>query len=61
MDNGRGYSSKEFKDILQLLGIAHQTIVSYNPQQNGLVEPTNRNIVERTRCMLVDANLPKDY
>lgn len=60
-DNGREYVNKEFKDLLQSLGIAHQTTVSYNPQQNGLAERANRSIVERARCMLIDANLPKAY
>lgn len=60
-NNGREYLSKEFKVLLQSSGITHQTTVPYSPQQNGLAERTNRNIVERARCMLIDANLLKSY
>lgn len=31
----------------------------YTPQQNGLAEKMNKTILERVRCMLLTANLPK--
>ncbi len=33
----------------------------YNPQQNELAERANRSIVERARCLLIDASLLKEY
>lgn len=60
-DNTREYLSREFKNVLHKNGIAHQTTVPYNPQQNGLAERANRSIIERARCLLIDANLPKEY
>ena len=36
-------------------------IISYTPQQNGLAEKMNKTILERVRCMLLSANLPKSF
>lgn len=60
-DNGKEYVSQEFKRVLQEAGIRHQTSVPYSPQQNGLAERANQSIVERARCLLLDAGLPKGY
>lgn len=60
-NHGREYLSKKFEGLSKSLGVVHQTTVPYNPQQNGLAERANRSIVERARCMLIDANLPKGY
>ncbi|GJY20408.1 gag-pol polyprotein [Tanacetum coccineum] len=35
------------------LGIVHQTSIARTPQQNGVVEPRNRTLVEATRTMLI--------
>ena len=35
-DNGGEYTSQDFEKYLQKNGIKHQTIVPYNPQQNGV-------------------------
>ena len=40
-DNGGEYTSNDFENYLQH-GIKHQTIVQYNPQQNGVVERMER-------------------
>ena len=36
IDNGKEYTSKDFEHYLCQHGIAHQTSVPYNPQQNGV-------------------------
>ncbi|KAG8484888.1 hypothetical protein CXB51_021392 [Gossypium anomalum] len=35
--------------------------VRHTPQQNGVVERMNRTIMEKVRCMLSNANLPKSF
>lgn len=43
-DNGPPFSSKEFNEWLQRLGITHKTSSPYFPQQNGMVERFMRNV-----------------
>lgn len=60
-DNGREYLSNEFVEYMQNCGIIHETSNPYTPQQNGLAERMNRTLMERARCMLLNANLQKCY
>ncbi|KAH9655560.1 Integrase catalytic domain-containing protein [Citrus sinensis] len=60
-DNGLEYCSKEFEDFCKYKGIARHRTVTYTPQQNGLAERMNRTIIERVRCMLLNANLSKGF
>ncbi|KAJ8889956.1 hypothetical protein PR048_009461, partial [Dryococelus australis] len=39
------------------LGIQHQTTCPYTPEQNGLVERLNCTLVEKARCLLIEARL----
>lgn len=60
-DNGLEYVNKSFSDYLKSAGIIHQTTTHYTPEQNGTAERMNRTLVERAKCMLLNANLPKQY
>lgn len=60
-DNGMEYCNKEIENYCRKNGIIHQKSNVYTPQQNGIAERMNRSIVERARCMLFDAGLPKIY
>lgn len=60
-DNGHEFVNEEFGQFLRKEGIKHQLTVPYTPQQNGLAERCNRTVVERARCLLLDANLPKCF
>uniref|UniRef100_A0A2A4JA71 Integrase catalytic domain-containing protein n=1 Tax=Heliothis virescens TaxID=7102 RepID=A0A2A4JA71_HELVI len=60
-DNGLEYCNKDFEYYLSQYGIKHQTSTPYTPQQNGLAERMNRTLVERAKCMLLDAKLPKPF
>lgn len=60
-DNGLEYVNKDMSDFLKSAGIIHQTTTPYTPEQNGTAERMNRTLVERARCMLLNANLPKQY
>lgn len=58
-DNGKEYTSEEFNLFCEESGIEHQLTAPYTPQQNGVSERRNRYILEMTRCMLHEKNLPK--
>ena len=45
-DNGSGYVSREFKVVLQENGLSHQRIKPHCPEENGVVERSNRTIRE---------------
>ena len=58
-DNGSEYVNDAMLNELKKWGIRHETTIPYSPEQNGLAERANRTIVEKARCMLQGANLPK--
>ncbi|CAL5417495.1 unnamed protein product [Camellia sinensis] len=60
-DNGGEYTSKEFKAYCATHGIRHEKTVPGTPQHNGIAERMNRTIVEKVRCMLKMAKLPKPF
>lgn len=60
-DNGLEFCSKEFEKYLQDAGIIHQKTNPYTPEQNGLCERLNRTVVEKSKCLLFDADLPKKF
>lgn len=51
-DNGGEYLSTELESWMAKLGIRHEKSTPYTPQQNGVAERTNRNILETTRSIL---------
>jgi transposase InsO family protein len=51
LDNGGEYTSNDFKDFCKEAGIKRELTVSYNPQQNGVVERKNRSIIGSARAM----------
>lgn len=60
-DNGKEYVNNGLGDFLAKNGIKHEKTAPYTPEQNGVAERINRSIVERVRCMLVDAGLNKKF
>ena len=60
-DNGGEYTTNEFKNYYFKKGIRHEKTVPSTPQQNGVAKRMNRTIVEKIRCMLRMANLPKSF
>jgi transposase InsO family protein len=56
-DNGGEYTSRDFRDFCIEAGIK-EYIVPYNPQQNGVAERKNRTIIEATKVMIHDQNVP---
>ena len=45
-DNGSCYVSREFREVLAQHGLAHQRIRPHCPEENGLVERSNRTLRE---------------
>jgi transposase InsO family protein len=51
--------NQRFRNFLHDKGVEHQTSAPYTPEQNGAAERLNRTILERTRVMLEDSQLPR--
>jgi len=58
-DNGGEYMSNILREYFKEKGIDHQTTMAYSPQSNGKAERLNRTLMEKTRAMLSEANLPE--
>ena len=57
-DNGGEYVNKDFIDFCAKEGIKREWTY-YNLEQNGVAERKNRTIVEATRAMMYDQDMPK--
>uniref|UniRef100_A0A1Y1L7N3 Integrase catalytic domain-containing protein n=1 Tax=Photinus pyralis TaxID=7054 RepID=A0A1Y1L7N3_PHOPY len=57
-DNGGEYCGKNMYELIKSSGIVHQTSCSFTPMQNGRAERLNRSIMDKARCMLIEAGLP---
>jgi hypothetical protein len=58
-DRGGEFTATEFTDYCAGEGVHHQHTVTYNPQQNGIVERRNRTVVATGRSMLKAKGLPE--
>jgi transposase InsO family protein len=57
IDNRREYTSNDFENYLRQHGIKHQTIVPYNPQQNGVAERMNMTLLSMVCSMMFFKNM----
>lgn len=60
-DNGTEYTSNTLNSFCEEARIQHQLTVPYSPQQNGASERNNRTIMDMSRCLLHEKNLPKKF
>ena len=60
-DRGGKYTFIEFNQFYEDMGIEKQLTVAYSPQQNGVVEMKNRNIVEMTKCLMLKKKIPFEF
>ncbi|KAG8479138.1 hypothetical protein CXB51_029778 [Gossypium anomalum] len=60
-DNGLKFCSDEFNRLCKSEGIVRHLTVRHTPQQNGFAERMNKMIMEKVRCILSNANLPKSF
>ena len=58
LDNSGEYTSNEFEPFCKEVGIKRELTSPYNPQQNGVVERKNRNIMEVVKTMTHDQEIP---
>lgn len=59
LDNGGEYVDKDFANFFTKEGIIRECTTPNNLEQNGVAERKNRTIVEATRAMLYDQDMPK--
>ncbi|KAM0049721.1 putative RNA-directed DNA polymerase [Helianthus debilis subsp. tardiflorus] len=57
-DNGSEFVNNQMSVFCKLKGIVHQTTCAYTPQQNGIVERKHRHLLNVTRALLFQSNLP---
>ncbi|UYV75180.1 hypothetical protein LAZ67_12002775 [Cordylochernes scorpioides] len=60
-DNGKEFTNHQMIQYLKGKGIKHQLTNVYTPQQNGISERYNRTLIEGTRALLIDSQLPLRY
>ncbi|CAH9135713.1 unnamed protein product [Cuscuta epithymum] len=60
-DNGGEFCSHQFESFLKDHGIVHQKTNPYTPQQNGVSERKNRSVMNMSRCLMFEKDLPKQF
>jgi transposase InsO family protein len=58
-DQGSEYTSLAFTEFLHNQGTEHHLTTHNTPQHNGVIESLNRRILEQTRTMLHQSQMPK--
>src|ERR1041385_1846755 len=57
-DRGGEFTSNEFNDYCEKIGMERFLMVPYTPQQNGVVERRNQPVVDMARSLLKSKNMP---
>ncbi|UYV65495.1 hypothetical protein LAZ67_3004515 [Cordylochernes scorpioides] len=60
-DNGGEFTNRQFCSYLIEKGIEHQITTFYSPSQNVIVERANRSLIEGTRALLIELQLPPKF
>jgi len=60
-DNGGEFVNKSIQEFFRENGLIHQTSCPNAPQQNGVAERKNRKLLEITRAMIFDAQVPTRF
>jgi hypothetical protein len=60
-DRGGEFTSNEFNDCCEKIGIKRFLMEPYTPQQNGVVERRNRTVVDMARSLLKSKNMPGSF
>lgn len=59
-NNGLEFCNDRFNKYCKEEGIARHYLVAGTPQQNGLAESMNQTILERVKCMFINAGLSRN-
>ena len=57
-NNGGEYYKNELTNFMKFVGILHQTSCPNSPKQNGVAERKNKHLLEVTRSLLINGNIP---
>jgi hypothetical protein len=60
-DNGGEFTSTLMKAFMTQKGMTPELTATYTPQQNGVAERANRTIMDLTRTLLSDSQLPNTF
>ena len=60
-DNGGEFVNTSMNQFCQEKGIIHQTSCAHNPEQNGVSERKNRFLLEITRALMIESQVPKSF
>ena len=60
-NNGKEYFNQYLTPYLQKEGIIHYSSYNDTPQQNGIAERKNRHLLEITRALIFQMNVPKSF
>ncbi|KAM0020356.1 putative RNA-directed DNA polymerase [Helianthus debilis subsp. tardiflorus] len=60
-DNGGKFVNTSMKQFFTTKGLIHQTSCAHTPEQNGVSERKNRIILEMTRALLIESQVPKSF
>ena len=60
-DNGKEYINRNLQDFFIKNGIIHETSCVGTPQQNGIAERKNRQILETARSLLFENHVPQIF
>lgn len=60
-DNGGEYISHEFKNLCKQNGIKLEYTIPRTPEQNGISERYNRTLLDKARCLIIDAKMDKEF
>lgn len=60
-DNDSDFLESSCQSLLHSKEIVHHRTCPYTPQQNGIVEPKHKHLLEVTRALLFHAGNPKTF
>ncbi|MBW0582486.1 hypothetical protein O181_122201 [Austropuccinia psidii MF-1] len=60
-DGGKEFDNNQFKQLAKESGFKHWNSPPYTPEHNGVAKRSNRYIIEKTRCLLQQANLADQF
>lgn len=61
IDGGGDFNYREFKKLCEDNGIEHQVTTPYTSRHNGLAERRDKTLVDMTRSMLKEKNIPHTF